>query len=766
MRVIRNSTNKVLKNASGKVLKIQQYGYIEPNPDLFQFEIDVDAGQVITLPTVNSFTYLNTSGTSVSSGTLVYDYIVSWGDGTPTANITTFNSANRIHTYENAGRYLIEITSSAQKFPSFLCSDSSAANIRTAITRVISWGNVGLKGLNFHSCTALTTMPEQQGKLTTLLTADSFCYGCTGLTTIPYGIFFETETATINIASFNSVFYNCTRLLSVHSTLFRDAALARDFTNAFRGCGKLTYIPEELFANCPNVTSFGSTFYNCSLIQSPPALLFYYNSVNPCSFGNTFYNCDSIIEIPAGFFDNVKSTSFQGTFDNCGNLTTIPEYLFQGQVLCTTFYQCFQTCAKLTHIPVGLFDLGTPNVCTNMSYVFQSCGTGTNVTDFTVPSGLFDDLVNVTTFAFCFSGCSKLPTIPTGLFDTCTLVQYFHFVFASTKISSIPTGLFSNCTEVIHFYGAFSGCTSLTSAGIPSSLFTNCTKVTLFGFNSQGYESYGLFYGCNNAGFTSIPAGLFASCPNVTHFKGAFMNCTNLASIPTDLLRYNTVVTDVTYMFYGTKLTTLSSNVFQYNRSITDVTACFANCTSLTTIDENIFDTYSQQTNALVNFTSCFSGCTALTSIPANLFRYSVNAKFFASTFQSCTGLTSIPGTLFQYNTIIETLTSCFRQCSNIAAIPSGLLDGKTQVSDIQYCFYYWHALTSIPSNLFASIGTTRSVNFSYCLAVQSTTTTTHNKYTGAVEELWNKPNSPTGTQCFRNRTQISNYASIPAAWK
>jgi len=220
-------------------------------------------------------------------------------------------------------------------------------------------------------------------------------------------------------------------------------------------------------------------------------------------------------------------------------------------------------------------------------------------------------------------------------------------------------------------------------------------------------------------------------------------------------------------MFTGTSITSLSGNVFQYNRSITTVYGCFSACTQLTSIDEDIFNTYNSNPNAIVTFSNVFASCTnvGLTSIPENLFRYSVNAKAFNSAFSGCNKVTSIPSGLFQYNTIAEDFTNCF-QSWIITSIPATLFSGLMQIKTLTGCFYFCHELLAIPSTLFDDQGATGIVTYTNCFRVSGTSTLLYNKITGSVPELWLKPNSPVGTGCFLNRTAVSNYADIPAGWK
>ena len=180
MKVLRNTvTGKVLLGTSGKILKVRPDTYIEVKPDVFMVEIEVDDNQVFTLPTPNSVSYYS-GATSLSSGALTYNYLVKWGDGSAPVLINAYNSASRVHTFVKKGSYVIEITGT---LPAFLVENNAA--IKLLITRVISWGSVGLQFINMYGCTALVTLPDQRSKLTSIKTFVNFCNGCTSLVGIP-----------------------------------------------------------------------------------------------------------------------------------------------------------------------------------------------------------------------------------------------------------------------------------------------------------------------------------------------------------------------------------------------------------------------------------------------------------------------------------------------------------------------------------------------------------------------------------------------------
>ncbi len=222
--------------------------------------------------------------------------------------------------------------------------------------------------------------------------------------------------------------------------------------------------------------------------------------------------------------------SFYGCFWYCTSLQSIPSGLFDNNVAVTSFGNCFGSCTSLQSIPSGLFDKNTQ--ATRFSNCFADCSSIRSI-----PSGLFDKNTAATSFDGCFYGCSSLQSIPSGLFDKNTAVTDFGGCFIDcTSLQSIPSGLFDKNTAVSSFSTCFAGCTSLQS--IPSGLFDKNTAATGF---------YYCFNGCSS--LQSIPSGLFDKNTAATSFFGCFQNCTSLQSIPSGLFAINTAVTSFDYCF-------------------------------------------------------------------------------------------------------------------------------------------------------------------------------------------------------------------------
>jgi hypothetical protein len=311
----------------------------------------------------------------------------------------------------------------------------------------------------------------------------------------------------------------------------------------------------------------------------------------------------------------------------------------------------------------------------------------------------------------------------------------FNGFYGCSNLTSLGKGKILN-GGITNFSWVFFNCTSLTS--IPNSLFDDLINIT---------QIANTFYYCS--GLLSIPDGLFSNNINLQDCGGIFAGCTGLTSIPKDLFRYNINLLKLNTIFNNCKsLISIPEDLFKYNINVSDYafSYCFAGCTSLTSIPNDLFR-YNTNASSYA-FEDCFLGCTSLISIPNNLFRYNtlVSYRGFMNTFHSCTSLETVPNYLFRYNTNVSTegFGYTFYECNKLQINPwIFYADGEqntrflNKISNFKSCFQK----TSITGNQ------------------------------GTAPDLWNcnfGTQTPVSTLCFRgnNITSLSNYDSIPAAWK
>ena len=188
--------------------------------------------RTITLPLVNTRT----------EGALAYNFTVNWGDGSALSTVTTYNSANAVHTYASNGTYNVEIKGTCEGW-SF-----NNAGDKLKIVAVVNWGTVGghngwkyLTG-GFYGCTNLTSLGVGSilASGTGILTGGFYqtFYGCTSLTSIPVDLF-RYNTA-VSTSGFYLTFYGCTKLQVLSNTFYEPGEEATrflnrvsDFTSAF-----------------------------------------------------------------------------------------------------------------------------------------------------------------------------------------------------------------------------------------------------------------------------------------------------------------------------------------------------------------------------------------------------------------------------------------------------------------------------------------------------------------------------------------------------
>ena len=261
------------------------------------------------------------------------------------------------------------------------------------------------------------------------------------------------------------------------------------------------------------------------------------------------------------------------------------------------------------------------------------------------------------------------------------ICQWFCFANAGSKtlVKQLVSFAGDIGFKVLNFYGC-----------------TNLNTLVSFGTLRSLITATNLFNGCTS--LTTIPSGIFAGCPAVTDFSYSFSACNNVGftSLPADLFRYNTLVTNLSYAFYGSiYISSLPSGLIG---SVADVntSAIFQSC-PLTSIDPDVFRYF---TGAVTGLAGIFGSQSGLTSIPTGLFQYNTLATSFSATFSNCSTLATIPTGLFDHNTLVTTFDHTFVSC-RITAIPADLFKYNTAVTSFNSTFNQCQQLTTIPAHLF-----------------------------------------------------------------
>jgi len=238
------------------------------------------------------------------------DYIINYGDGSGAKKVQVYNSVNASHSYSDIGTYTVKIEGICNSFESF----EGDANIPLTLTKIVSWGRVGLTYLTLSGCNLITEIPnDNYGGLKDVLSFGGTFTGL-GILSIPSRLFRYVG----NVSNFQSCFDGCANITEVPEGLMDYCTSAVNVKIMFDDCASLQTIHASLFANCPLIDSIYFTFKATALTNIPDGLLD--NCPLIINAMGAFENTD-IVSIPANLFAHQTMTNLYNTFKNCTQIT-------------------------------------------------------------------------------------------------------------------------------------------------------------------------------------------------------------------------------------------------------------------------------------------------------------------------------------------------------------------------------------------------------------------------------------------------------------
>ena len=720
---------------------------------------------LIKKPRTFPFTATTSSDTSSFSFKISAEgeFWVDWGDGSDVQVITKSdtNAQNISHTYTTAAAYTIRMGGRATKYYN---GNSTAA-------------------ISFLGNTSLASVSGSLGKIFPTLSSTSqprfyrTFYGCTNLTSVPETLLSGVYGAPIR-NMFTEMFYNCTALTEIPAKLFstiRGAPAMGLFNGTFYGCTGLTSIPDGLFSGlsgAPAGSMFRYVFYGCSgLTGKIPSNLFGNISGEAASsmYAWAFEGCSGLTgEIPLGLFGNLSgeraTTMFYHTFYGCkglyGKSARNPDgtYLYEVYPSTTNSYTGYmytgtclydnasipstwggKACTYVEPEPEYPFELTTTSSTTSYSFKISAAGT------FYVNWGDGSTYEKIT----------KNDTTTQTISHTYATAAAYHIKIGG-KATAYST---DEWTAVISFEEPYDSASNYYKlAGISGSL--GAIFPTLADGSQPRFNR--MFMYCENlAG--EIPEKLFSGisgAPTKSMFDSTFFGCSSLTgSIPAGL-------------FSGISGKPATS-MFAYT---------FNSCSGLTgSIPEKLFSGISGAPASSM-FEGTFYRCSGLTgSIPEKLFAGISGApasRMFRTTFYRCSGLTgSIPEKLFAGISGAPAQSmydGTFDSCSGLTGeVPSGLfgeLSGAPASSMFEGTFYRCSGLTGeIPLGLFGNLSGTPANQMFQQTFYNCTGLTGKSARNPDGTYLYDVFPSATSTQVsgmYSGVTGLSDYASIPSAWK
>ncbi len=256
----------------------------------------------------------------------------------------------------------------------------------------------------------------------------------------------------------------------------------------------------------------------------------------------------------------------------------------------------------------------------------------------------------------------------------------------------------------------------------------------------------------------------------LTSLSRAFYGNQLLTRVPTDDGGSFVNVTDCGSMFGGCySLTEIPKGIFDNCAKVTNFSDVFYGCKSLTTLPEGLFS----NCKAATTFSNCFNSCVSLEAIPDGLFAGCENVTNFGSAFDSCESLKSIPANLFDDCILVNSYRYLFIYCYALESIPNGLFDDSPEVTDFNRTFTYCKKVESIPTGLFDNQRKVRDFNYTFFGCASLSGESPYMIVDGVKVHLYERDKypdhfiAPTGIEgCFGSCKSLSDYSSIPSAWK
>jgi len=368
--------------------------------------------QITTTNSIQSITMPHLSG-------YTHNYVIDYGDGYGWQTVTGATDPDCTHTYYGISTYIVKISGVCETF--FM---KNTDTIFTGLTKVLNWGRVKMKKMNFSGCTTLNSIASNDP-----------LYGLSGIT------------------NFTNIFANCVNVDNPAPAFWKQYSAVTG-TDCFLNDTKLynySYIPTAwggLGGTAAPMKFEVKTPYNNYPLYIPH---------RQKNYDNTYtYNFDYDIDWGdgTGVF-HVSSYNGANTYHNyaTGGTWTVSISGICETIDCwqgTNTYYFTQTFKKLKQW--GQVQMLVVNFmqCQQMTAVEATDGQGVSL---------------ITDWTYAFYYCTALTGISATMFSNCTKARNFQYLFyACYNLLSIPLTLFDDCTSAYYFYGTFVSCSALTGA--------------------------------------------------------------------------------------------------------------------------------------------------------------------------------------------------------------------------------------------------------------------------------------------------------------
>ena len=385
-----------------------------------------------------------------------------------------------------------------------------------------------------------------------------------------------------------------------HQVYFLLTNNPKSLSSLFEGCNDIVSVSFSSKIKTENITNLSNMFSSCTYLVSVE--LSNLDTSNVINMDNMFFNCQNLGLINLQNFKTSNVITMNGMFRNCNSLRSLNLVNFNAQRI-ESFSYMFYFCSSLTSLILPYFPLmiGGEHSLKYTNHMFFYCESLTSI--------------NLTKLDF-----SKVIDM-SSMFEGCSSLKEFHipYIGRSNALGFINLKTFIiNANSVLSMNNMFQDCTSLKIINISnwklnnvqnmSSVFKNCYSletVILGEFNSSKIINMDyLFTNCTS--LEGVNLTFFKGTSNLVDMSHMFKDCSSLKEI--DLSAFDMAnVNNIQYMFSGCKaLKTVNFNSQNQNkikymnslffgcsslRNIIDMSRMFYNCSSISYLNLNSFDT-------------------------------------------------------------------------------------------------------------------------------------------------------------------------------
>lgn len=592
-----------------------------------------------------------------------------------------------------------------------------------------------------------------------------------------------------NIWDMTEMFCDCVRLKTIKELYTMNT---KNFTKLFYNCSSLVELPSSLMSS--NVTSTREMFYGCSLLEKAPYMdtsktnnMSYmfgynyklsevpqYNYENVDNISYMFYSCNILKELKD--FNTEKCQNFERAFQNCNFLLKIGEI---NLVAAVNIYSIFEGDANLESVKMNNLRLehsfmANPKInAASLNYLLDNIGNPKSATyslDIQGTAGqkrIFSGNWNV------LEALNRGWTIY-GIYDP-------KITFIVPKVTTRKNMKFRGASDANYRVECLAAggtklneviCTpSVTATDFSMDIPLTTEKIIVHG--SMVILQYDESYAITEIDVEDMP--MLSNISTYNSASGKYDPCCQIKTIRRFSLGENSI-TNMASMFSECNL--LNSIPRFYTDKVVDMNGTFFWCTALSQIPEI-------RTKLVKNFAQTFDNCTSLVSLPEldtssatnteQMFRSCTSMKSFGSfdlalcknteyMFNNCVSITSINA--IKTTTLLETATGMFAACQKLKSIP---LFNTSNCKNAGLLFYDCQTITTIPVFDFKAATDTQRM-FYNCINLVSTPNLNLNVSTNGYRMFYNCPklvflgtlNSPKMTNMREMFKLSTSLVSIP----